>query len=372
MMPTTKEQNRIEVLDFLRGIASLAVALHHFCGILAPGLLRSASFYGQLGVEVFFVISGFIIPYSLYRGGYTLRNFPVFVAKRVVRLDPPYLVTIALIILLGVVNWYFPFQKGLVFEASVPQVLLHLGYLNTFFGYPWLSDVFWTLAIEFQYYLLMGLVFPLVFSRSAATRTATLVGLGLLSFVIHSPIYIFYFIFLFIMGISTCQYRVGLIGRRQYAATLTAATLCALLSMATAPHDDGLTPASLAWWLRRAAEAAPMTAAGLATVFAILFLRVRNRVFYFLGAISYSLYLVHSPVGRRALNVFLRVTGAESELAKIGVIILAVAVSIFAAYLMYRFVERPSQEWSSALRYHRRRTPHEVRPEELEQLNPAL
>jgi peptidoglycan/LPS O-acetylase OafA/YrhL len=369
-----QEQNRIHVLDLLRGVASLAVALHHFGNVLAPGVLRSALSYGPLGVDVFFVISGFVIPYSLYHGGYTLRNYPIFVAKRVIRLDPAYIVTIVLIILLGMLNWYFPFQKGLVFEASVPQVLLHLGYLNTFFGYPWLANVFWTLAIEFQYYLLMGLVFPLVFSRNTWTRIATLVILGALSCIIHSSIYIFYFIFLFIMGISTCQYRIGLIGKRQYVLILAIATLCALLSMgrATGTGDSSITPTTLSFWLTRAGESAPATIAGFATVCAILFLRAKNPVFHFLGRISYSLYLIHSPIGRRALNVFLRVTGAESEAAKIGVIVMAVAVSIFAAYLLYRFVEQPSQEWSASLRYHRRRTREGVRPEELEQLNPAL
>jgi peptidoglycan/LPS O-acetylase OafA/YrhL len=325
-------------------------------------------------VEVFFVISGFIIPYSLYRGGYTLRNYPIFIAKRVIRLDPAFIVTIVLIILLGMLSWNFPFQKGLVFEVSVPQVLLHLGYLNTFFGYPWLADVFWTLAIEFQYYVLMGLVFPLVFSRNTWTRIATLVILGALSFIIHSPIYLFYFIFLFIMGISTCQYHIGLIGKRQYVLILAIATLCAFLGMGrmTGTGDSSITSMTISFWLTRTRESAPSTIAGFATVCAILFLRVKNPVFDFLGKISYSLYLVHSPIGRRALNVFLRVTGAESEAPKIGIIVMAVAVSIFAAYLLYRFVEQPSQEWSASLRYHRRRTRKEVRPEEVEQLNPAL
>jgi peptidoglycan/LPS O-acetylase OafA/YrhL len=155
------------------------------------------------------------------------------------------------------------------------------------------------------------------------------------------------------MGILTCQYRIGMIGARQYALLLAATTLLALWVMGV-----------------------PSTLAGAAAVVSILFLQMRNAVFHFLGSISYSLYLLHSPIGRRALNVFLRLTGAESELAKIGVILLAVGVSIFAAYLLYRYVERPSQQWSASFRYHPRREDDarrgEVRPEELEQLNPAL
>lgn len=342
-------RDRIDVLDFLRGMASLAVVWHHFFGVLEPGALRSASFYGQLGVQVFFVISGFIIPYSLWRSRYTLRNFGTFVLKRIVRLDPPYLVTIALIIALGVFSWYVPFQKDQVFQMTLPQVFLHFAYVNVFFGYPWLSDVFWTLAIEFQYYLLIGLAFPLLFSRDARVRLATLAALGSLAFVIKPSAFIFYFIFLFFMGILTCQYRVGLIGRRQYAPLLAVAVALALLT-------TGL----------------PSTLAAAAAVGAILFLRMRHPVFRFLGNISYSLYLIHSPVGRRALNVLLRLTGAQTTAGRLGVILLATAVSILAAYILYRLVELPAQRWSSALRYRRRRADAEPRPEELEQLNPAF
>jgi peptidoglycan/LPS O-acetylase OafA/YrhL len=344
-----KEKDRIEVLDFLRGIASLSVVFFHFFNVVEPGYLRTVSSYGNLGVQVFFVISGFIIPYSLYRGRYELRNFGTFVLKRVIRLDPPYLVTIAIIIALGVVSWYVPFQKDQVFEVTLPQVLLHFAYVNVFFGYPWLNDVFWTLAIEFQYYLLIGLAFPLVFSRDARVRLAAFALLGATAFVIRPQAFIFYYIFLFYMGILTCQFKLGLIGRRQYVVLLA-------LSTALAFATTGL----------------PSTLAASFAVSAILFLRMRYRVFYFLGSISYSLYLIHSPVGRRALNVFLRLTNAQSTGARLGVIMLATGVSIFAAWVLYRLVERPAQQWSARLRYHRRRDADVARPEELEQLNPAF
>jgi peptidoglycan/LPS O-acetylase OafA/YrhL len=345
----TDEKNRIEVLDFLRGVASLAVVWHHFFGVLDPGVLHSASYYGQLGVQVFFVISGFIIPYSLYRARYTLRHYGTFVLKRVVRLDPPYFVTIAIIIGLGVLSWYIPFQKDLVFTVTLPQVLLHFAYINVFFGYPWLNDVFWTLAIEFQYYLLIGLAFPLLFSRDVRVRLASFAALGAMAFVIRPPAFIFYYIFIFFMGMLTCQYKVALIGKRQYAVLLAAATLLALVTTGFV-----------------------VTTAAALAVCAILFLKMRYRVFQFLGSISYSLYLIHSPIGRRALNVFLRAGGAQTTAGRLAAIFAATVVSIVAAYVLYRLVERPAQRWSASLRYRQPRTPAETRPEELEQLNPAF
>ncbi|MDT7542558.1 MAG: hypothetical protein QOE33_2462 [Acidobacteriota bacterium] len=347
--PMDKEKDRIEALDFLRGIASLSVALFHFFNVVEPGLLRTISSYGNLGVQVFFVISGFIIPYSLFRGGYVLRNYGTFVLKRVIRLDPPYFVTIAIIIALGVFSWYVPFQQDQVFHVTLPQVLLHFAYINVFFGYPWLNDVFWTLAIEFQYYLLIGLAFPIIFSRDARVRLASFALLGALAFVIHPPAFIFYYIFLFYMGILTCQLRVRLIGRRQYALLLVVSTVLALLTTG---------------W--------PSTLAAAFAVFVILCLRMRHAAFRFLGSISYSLYLVHSPIGRRALNVVLRLTHAQTMGARLFAILVATIVSIIAAYVLYRLVERPAQAWSARLRYQHRRKPAEPRPEELEQLNPAF
>lgn len=339
-------KDRIAVLDFLRGIAALAVALHHFAAPLDPGMLKSAAFYGQLGVEVFFVISGFVIPYSLYRGGYTIRDYGTFVLKRVTRLDPPYLVTIVIIIALGVLSWYVPFQKDLVFQVSLPQVLLHFAYINVFFGYPWLNDVFWTLAIEFQYYLLIGLVFPLVLSRNRYIRIGSMAALGATAFLITSGAFVFYFVFLFLMGIITCQYWFKMIGRVEYGILLTIAIAFAFKTLGFS-----------------------QTLAGCFAVLFILSFEMNYVVFRFLGSISYSLYLMHSPIGRRALNLLIRVTGVQSQPGKIVMIVIATGISIFAAYLLFRFVEKPSRRWSASFRYRKKAT-KEALPAPAEDLQP--
>src|SRR5437667_5652566 len=97
---------RMAVVDSLRGIASLGVAWFHITNgghLLNAGWLKSSGAFGWLGVEMFFVISGFIIPYAMFCGDYRLkRNFGTFVLKRVIRLDPPYLVAI----LISVGLWY--------------------------------------------------------------------------------------------------------------------------------------------------------------------------------------------------------------------------------------------------------------------------
>ncbi|HEY0172641.1 MAG TPA: acyltransferase family protein, partial [Pyrinomonadaceae bacterium] len=125
---------RVGTVDAMRGLASLAVCWFHLTNgnpnFLSDGLLKASGAHGWLGVEAFFVISGFVIPYSLYRTGYRLNDYPRFLYKRIVRLDPPYLLSIALILLVGYLATLAPGFNGVPFQPSAKQILLHLGYLN--------------------------------------------------------------------------------------------------------------------------------------------------------------------------------------------------------------------------------------------------
>ncbi len=95
-IPDSKQ--RIGVINALRAFAALAVAWGHFVAGQGKYLGLSGKF-GYLGVDIFFVISGFVIPWSLYRSRYVLRDYPRFLLKRNVRLYPPYLASIAITIL---------------------------------------------------------------------------------------------------------------------------------------------------------------------------------------------------------------------------------------------------------------------------------
>ena len=75
-------------VEYLRGLAALSVTWFHLTNTYSLNWVRESGSLGWLGVEAFFVISGFIIPYSLHRSGYTLRDFPNFMLRRIVRLEP--------------------------------------------------------------------------------------------------------------------------------------------------------------------------------------------------------------------------------------------------------------------------------------------
>ena len=216
----TSNPHRLAVLDVLRGVASFGVCWFHVTNgnvsFLPAGFLKASGAYGWLGVEVFFVISGFVIPFALQRARYQIGDCGMFVLKRVARLDPPYFTTIALIIILGYASSRAPGFHGEPFSFSMKQTLLHVGYLNAFFGLPWLNPVFWTLALEFQYYLLMALIFPLVSTSLRFRRIGIMLILGILALAIPAERFVFHWLLLFLFGIATFQLKTRIIERSEY------------------------------------------------------------------------------------------------------------------------------------------------------------
>jgi len=348
----TKETgDRINGLDFLRGLASFSVCWFHLTSFTyaspdgwfyAP--LRRTGAYGWLGVEVFFVISGFVIPYSLHRAGYRLRSYPTFIAKRLVRLDPPYLASVLIVLALavgyGLLKGHAPVVEGRPVDAA--RVLLHLGYANTFFQYDWLNPSYWTLAIEFQYYVLAGLLFPLLVARGRVTRLLAFACFGAASLMAERvviggvPLYtnfILRFVPLFLLGAATFQRRAAIAGRAEYVLMVAAASCLSLVTVGS--HS---------------------TAAALLAVFVINFYERRTAVTDFLGKISYSLYLLHWPVGHLVLSLLgLKLLNAQSDAARVSVIFVTLGVCIAAAYALYLTVELPAQRWSSRISYGRTR-----------------
>lgn len=330
-----QDSGRLLTLDCLRGIAAFAVLWFHLTngntGFLPEGILKSSGVHGWLGVEVFFVISGFILPYALQRAGYRPANYFRFVWKRILRLDPPYLACIALVIALNFASTLAPGFRGPPFQFDLKQVLLHLGYLNGLVGYDWLNPVFWTLAIEFQFYLLIALLFPLVSHPLLMVRFAMFAGLAVAAFLLPSGTLVFRHLFLFMLGIWAFQIRAGM---------LPSVSLQAI----------GWVLLSGGLYFMQGSQA---TCAGVVTGLLIVHGRLKARPLLFLGQISYSVYLLHVPIGGRVINLGSRF--ADGPVEKLAVLMLAVAASLGAAWLFHRWVELPAQRWSAAVRY---RTEH--------------
>src|SRR6185369_10561381 len=143
---------RISVVEAMRGIAAISVALFHF-SVQLEGPARDIFDYGWIGVDVFFVISGFVIPLSLSGRGYSVRRFPQFLLRRMVRLEPPYLASIVLVLAV----WSLA-AVALGLGADRPdyswaQLASHLFYAVPLTHYTWISEAYWSLAYEFVFYI---------------------------------------------------------------------------------------------------------------------------------------------------------------------------------------------------------------------------
>jgi len=324
------ETQKLHAIDALRGLAALSVAWYHLT--LSPTLeipewLRRSGAYGWLGVEVFFVISGFVIPYALWRGHYQFpRDLGRFFAKRLIRLDPPYLASLALAVALMLVAARTPAFTGPQLHLTAGQLLAHLGYLNALIGYEWLNLVYWTLGIEFQFYVLAAIVFPLLMEA----RTATIV---ILSFAVAAVLdvtaqrFISHYGPLFGLGMVAFCLHAGVY--RPIVGTILTAVVGLIALASIGPT---------------------MTIAGVLTALCLRFFPMVNvRPLAAFGAISYSLYLLHVPIGARFVNLGARF--AHGAIPSTIVLALGMLLSLIAAVIFYRCVERPAQRWASSISY---------------------
>jgi len=162
--PSARMTGRITIVEYLRGLAALSVAWFHVTNTHPHDWVRWSGSFGWLGVDVFFVISGFVIPLSISStyDRYSIRQFPQFMARRVVRLEPPYLISIALALGLWQLSSMVPGFPGAnsfggCRAGSGPFLLpdpLHALRLVT----ARLLELGW----EFAFYITIGLLFPLI------------------------------------------------------------------------------------------------------------------------------------------------------------------------------------------------------------------
>lgn len=173
--PQLAGKSRLAWLDALRGIAALCVVFDHFSyhdlqhvhsvvfSFVDPGLY---------GIAVFFLVSGFIVPASLERGG-SVRRFWV---GRLFRLYPLFVAAIGIVLIMH------EFSIGTLRGAdATPRtaVVSHLLMLSDLLDVPSVINVFWTLAFEMVFYLLLTALFVLGLHRRSASYALTFAVAGL-------------------------------------------------------------------------------------------------------------------------------------------------------------------------------------------------
>ncbi|MCC2545023.1 acyltransferase [Hymenobacter sp. BT175] len=326
--PTANSQqlsakSHLPTVDALRGFAALSVCVFHYTNgtlprIQFPGLLDTFV-WGYYGVMVFFVLSGFIIPYSLARRSYSARSFGSFFGKRLLRLAPPsYVILLFTLGQLYAADRWLHSPNHYTATLSWARVLHNFTYTIPFTGYKWLNNIYWTLAVEFQFYLLIGLLFrPLTRNKYTFLVGGVLLNLGYYLPWLQ-PVGFFRESSVFLLGLAVFMYYEEKLGSRELALALV------VLTGLNYVQHDGQT-----------------VVFGLGTALALLLLTIRHPAALWLGRISYSLYLTHILVGTTLEVVLVRLLGGTPLGHPLVLLAICLGSALGVAYLFYRLVERP-------------------------------
>jgi len=336
------KNDRLRELDLLRFIAAVAVMMHHFTGVRYYTPWRDATKvfpvahkftgYGYLGVQLFFVISGFVILMSAWD-----RRPGDFAVSRFVRLFPAYWCGVLLVLLVFFLTGEstgYPVSK----VGPIERVLPNLTMLQTGIGAPDSESVYWTLWVEIHFYALISL---LVWRGITYSRAMVFMGGWLLAGVFavesgdrlantllipqHAPYFAagmaFFLIYryggnLALWGFATGCWALAVYYGVRYVSPFT-----------TQPrYDDYAIPAIIT---------AIFLVMALVATGRLSWLRWRQLTL--LGALTYPLYLVHETVSRPIITV-LR-DGNNPWV----VVAFAAAVSLSVAWLVHHWVELPLQ-----------------------------
>src|SRR5438128_3210509 len=190
-----RRDSHVPAVDGVRGLAIILVLFVHFIGDARPytafeRVVMKASNYGVWGVDLFFVLSGFLITGILYDSKGSTHYFRNFYMRRILRIFPLYYgVLFLLFFVLPLIPSVFP--AGLE-ESSRHQAWIWPYAVNLFiaqrgtWALPYISH-FWSLAIEEHFYLLLPVVVALA---STGTLLRICAGCAVFSVLLRIVLYL--------------------------------------------------------------------------------------------------------------------------------------------------------------------------------------
>ena len=313
-------------IDFLRGAAALLVAFVHFY-LNTQQFYGSISWYqtaypfilgqfdiGKFSIGMFFLVSGFLIPYSLDRS----QSVYTFAIHRLFRLYPAYWFSILFNLTLNYFLVFEPFPRIETFFANLTMLQ---GYLRQ----PDLIGAFWTLQIELTFYIFCVIIFLL---RLSSKTKLVLFGLIVISIIfsilslfnIHVPMALFIALTLMYCA-DGLRRQVENINRLWLLAALSLIPICIFA------YGDVAARYVLSYW-------AAMIVFRLAHHYQFKFFK--KTIYKFFADISYSVYLLHAPIGIQ-LSRSIAANGGSPFFSYSA----AFAATILASWVVFRVLEHP-------------------------------
>jgi peptidoglycan/LPS O-acetylase OafA/YrhL len=338
---------RLAVLDGMRLLAAGAVASYHYLGPTTPTYwgespkvfaypLHHAAMYGWLGVEAFFLISGFVICMSAWG-----RSPGQFAASRISRLFPAYWFAILLIVAQSVLIAVQTKNAARVIDPRT--ILANLTMLPGPLNVTLLDGVSWTLAVEAVFYVLMAVVlaFGATYGRMLRFCSLWLV----VAFITQqtqssflNAIDLSDYTGLFVTGITL--YLMYRFGQNLLLWVLMGLAWCYQLTVLQLrivghPADSGTTR-TVSYSLCALLLTGFLVLLILATIGPLA--RVRWGWLATAGALTYPFYLVHQSVG---VPMGEALTRHVPGLGHWGIMGLTLVTMLGLSWLIHRWVERP-------------------------------
>jgi len=328
-------KTRFYTIDFLRFFAAFMVMIYHYMLNIPNSKLLPISFgfagdltaYNYLAVNLFFVISGFVIIQSADGA-----NASKFLKSRITRLYPVYWVCCTISFALT-----YLFINDLL-HLSIARYLLNMTMLNGFFGIGYVDNVYWTLFIELKFYLLILVVLLLNKSHLIEAVMRGWLAISaicyLLSYDLFTTMISANFAAFFVAGCTIYQ-------AKKYGWNFFRGTtlISAYILGCLFEFENGIVKSN-----HYHLELSSMTIALiLAAIFLILWMSTKinitnnhcQHVSAFLGRLSYPLYLIHFNVGLLLLYFFV------TEQNKWQILVLICAAMTLFAYILNKHVEQP-------------------------------
>jgi peptidoglycan/LPS O-acetylase OafA/YrhL len=338
-------------IEGLRAFAVVAVIINHFSPKLLPG--------GYLGVDIFFVISGYVISKALLvNSGFQQFDFFIrFFARRVARLLPTLVFCVAISIVLVAIfvqplsiNYWTNAVTGMSSSVGLSNMFLVIeqsNYFGSLADFNFFTHT-WSLCVELQFYLLFPFIF-LVRSRIGADRRLRrrflfVTGLSLVSFSLFvllrsvNPTATYYLMptrfWEFGVGSVACMFPFFTHSRIKQLSNVTAVCVLGLLVAAMfVPVEYNMistiaTVVATFWCV-----VTPLPRTGLANL-------LTSRIPLWIGERSYSIYLWHWVV----LTTARWTLGVTSVSAPVLVL-----VTFCCAVVSFNVVEQPFRQWAKGV-----------------------
>jgi exopolysaccharide biosynthesis WecB/TagA/CpsF family protein len=333
-----RQSNRFPSLDGLRAISIVAVIWHHASGATAGVLSR-----GRLGVELFFVISGYLITTLLLREAQThgAISLPRFYQRRALRIFPLYYAVLLLYVLL-VRNLEPHSAAGIQFFGDLPAFATYTSnwFVDRNGGARVIFYFAWSLATEEQFYLVWpwvlrfsrrwqvpcGVAILLVIVKLLVDQAsaAGLVSASALAFRVASSIAMAICLGCLIAYTLHFERAFRLVWRAvgtRWSAPLAIAALIACIAVPGVP--ELVIYLAMAYLVAACCARPDHTLAGL----------FANRSFVYVGTISYGMYLLHM-IALHVVRLLPKLTGLET-------FALTLLLTVALATVSYRFFEHP-------------------------------